>query len=126
MWLAFNDAFISAVEDRNDPTRLVVRARNPEHLKGLFPSHDIVVTPKADYIARAFVTREEFTRVLVERVAEIRYDNFKASVTDERLHRLYENMWYLHHAYQENSSKPDRSRHFAWSEGDVRILPKRD
>lgn len=125
MWIAFNDSFVSAVEDRNDSARLLVRARNPDHLKRLFPNHEVIVTPSADYIARVSVQREEFTRVLVERVADIRYDNFKASVEDERLHRLYENVWCLHHRYQHSLSKPDRSRHFSWGRDDVRISPKR-
>ena len=117
---------MSAVEDRNDPTRLVVRARNPEHLKLLFPDHDVIVTPKADYIALVFVARQEFARILVKRVDQIRYDNFKASVEDERLHRLYENMWTIHWSYQQSLSKPDRSRHFSWGAGDVRFDPKPD
>lgn len=107
-------------------TRPVIRARNPEHLRRLFPNHDVIITPRADYIARVFIQREEFNRVRTERVAEIRYDNFKESVGNERLHELYENMWCVHHAYQQSLSKPDRSRHFSWGGGDVRVLPKSD
>ena len=126
MWIAMSDAFISAVEDRNDPTRLVVRARNPEHLKRLFPTAEVVITPNADYAARVFLPHDDFSRMLVERVDEIRYDNFKASVSDTRLHRMYEDMWSIHWAYQQNLSKPDRSKHMSWSGGDVQFHPKRD
>jgi hypothetical protein len=64
MWLCFSDSFISAVQDRYDPDRLVVRARNPEHLKTLFRDHELILAPDADYAARVFVRREEFTRVV--------------------------------------------------------------
>jgi hypothetical protein len=37
VWIAMTDSFVSAVQDRNDPSRLVVRARKAEHLERLFP-----------------------------------------------------------------------------------------
>lgn len=36
MWICLNDAFVSAVQDRNNPNRLCVRARKREHLERLF------------------------------------------------------------------------------------------
>ena len=126
MWLALNDAFVSAVQDRNDPNRLVVRARNVAHLTKLFPTAEVLLSPNADYAARVFVPKEDFSRMLVERVAEIKYDNFKASVSDSRLHRMYERIWAIHRDYQESLSKPDRSAHMAWKGGDVQFHPRRD
>lgn len=126
MWIAMNDAFVSAVEDRNDPTRLVVRARNPEHLRRLFPSHDVVTTPSADYIARVFVSRDEFARLVADRIGKISYDNFKMSVDDQNLHGLYERMWSLHRSYQQKLAAPDRSRHMAWGPNDVVFHKRKD
>src|ERR671921_69751 len=79
MWLCMNDSFVSAVQDHSDPTRLVVRARRKEHLNRLFPNHEVIVTPNRDYAARVFVSREEFARVVTERIGGIDYDNFKDS-----------------------------------------------
>jgi Txe/YoeB family toxin of Txe-Axe toxin-antitoxin module len=122
MWIAMSDSFVSTVQDRNDPNTLVVRGRKAEHLKRLFPDREIVITPKADYVARVLVPRDEFVRVIAKRLQEISYDNFKDSVDDERLHKLYADFWSLHRRYQEENRRPDRSRHLAWDEGDLECL----
>ena len=36
MWLCFNDAFLSAVTDKNDPARLMVRGRRKKDLINVF------------------------------------------------------------------------------------------
>lgn len=100
MWVCFNDGFVSAVQDRERPRGLVVRARNKRHLAHIFPGYDVVMSPDADYVCRLFIHRTEFAEILGDRVAEIDYDNFKASVKDRRLHRLYANFWHLHAEYQ--------------------------
>jgi hypothetical protein len=74
MWIAMSDSFVSTVQDRNDPNTLVVRGRKAEHLKRLFPDREIVITPKADYVARVLVPRDEFVRVIAKRLQEISYD----------------------------------------------------
>ena len=110
MWVCLREGFVSAVQDRYDPGRLVVRARNPEHLKTLFPDDEIVLTPDADYAARVFIRREEFVRVVTQRISEIDYPNFKDSVTDRDLHMLYEEFWMLHFQYQAELSSHSRTR----------------
>ena len=107
MWIFFNDGFVSAVQDRGDPGRLCVRARNPEHLRRLFPGVKVVVTPGADYACRVFVSRAEFARAVVERVEAIDYPNFKGSVADSGLHDLYLDIWQSGWSYQqENMGEP--------------------
>ena len=101
MWVCFSDAFVSAVQDRKDRNRLIVRRRKEGHLHTLFPSREILLTPEADYAARVFPTRAEFASVVNERIAQFRYENFKASVTDSDLHNLYADFWLLHRQYQE-------------------------
>ena len=122
MWIAMTDTFVSAVQDRNDPSRLVVRARKAEHLERLFPDREVTITPEADYVARVLVPRDEFVKVMARRIEEIGYDNFKASVDDERLHDLYADFWSLHRRYQEQDRRPDRSGHLGWGEGDLERL----
>lgn len=100
MWICFNDGFVSAVQDRERPRSLVVRARNRRHLAQICPGYEVVMSPAADYACRAFISKTEFAEILADRVAEIDYSNFKASVRDRRLHDLYANFWYLHAEYQ--------------------------
>src|SRR4051794_38523185 len=96
MWVCFNDAFVSAVQDKNDPDRLCVRARNRSHLEGLFRNAEIVTTPNADYACRVFVSKSEFVEIVTQRIFGIDYTNFKDSVCDDRLHDLYAEFWQGH------------------------------
>jgi hypothetical protein len=100
MWICFNDAFISAVESETDPNILKVRARKREHLETLFPGAKIHTTAKTDYAHRVFVGRKAFARLVVDRIMNIDYDNFKDSVEDNELHDLYADFWTLHYRYQ--------------------------
>ena len=105
MWICFNDGFVSAVQDRGDARRLVVRARRKEHLEVLFPASEgfkiITAAPfTSDYKYRVFVSKVDFARIVTERIMNISYDNFKNSVKDDRLHDLYGDFWELHNQYQ--------------------------
>lgn len=88
MWIAMNDSFVSAVQDRNDANTLVVPGRTAKHLKRLLPDREVLITHNADYVARVLVLRDEFVRVVAKRIEEVSYDNFKDSVDDERLRLL--------------------------------------
>lgn len=109
MWICFNDAFISAVQDRRRPERLVVRARKTKHLASLFPGKRIVSTPDADYAFRVSVTKKAFAKKVVSRIGEINYTNFKSSVRDDDLHDLYLDFWNLHWNYQNRMEKTGRN-----------------
>jgi hypothetical protein len=100
MWICFNDAFISAVQDRRRPSRLVVRARKRKHLERLFPGKRIAATPDADYAYRVSISKKSFARKVVSRISAINYDNFKDSVSDAELHDLYLKFWSQHWQYQ--------------------------
>lgn len=104
MWICFNDAFVSAVEDKNDRNMLKVRARNVEHLEALFPGKEIIVTYDSDYIARVVVSKKEFAKLVAKSVEGINYGNFKDSVLDEDLHNVYAKFWGIHWNYQRKLS----------------------
>jgi hypothetical protein len=99
-WFCFNDAFVSAVESPDDPNVLVVRARRKEHLENLIPNCSIITNGGTDYKYRTMIDREKFSNIVQNRVMNIDYDNFKNSVDDDSLHRLYEKFWFLHFQYQ--------------------------
>jgi hypothetical protein len=100
MWIAFNDGFISAVQDGKDADRLVIRARRREHLERIFPDCEILTGLGTDYKYRIFVNKIKFATLLAQRAAEIDYANFKNSVEDAALHRLYNGFWRLHYEFQ--------------------------
>ena len=82
MWVFFKDGFISAVQNKDDPEELIVRARSKEHLKsflGPFSEDFITETPDADYQFRAFVDREVFVALMADHANEVDYPNFKKS-----------------------------------------------
>lgn len=103
MWVCFNNAFVSAVENRNDKSQLVVRARRREHLEELFPDENIIEAGSTDYNWRVFVPKEKFAELVKQHILDINYDNFKNSVADHDLHMLYARFWNLHYQFQKYS-----------------------
>tara|TARA_R110002167_G_scaffold160643_1_gene356745 strand:- start:4452 stop:4793 length:342 start_codon:yes stop_codon:yes gene_type:complete len=93
MWIAFNDSWLSIVENRNDEDTLLVRARSKDHILNVFPNCDWFKDETADYPYRVYITREHVADVVSKRLMEISYPNFKNSVDDEKLHNVYSNIW---------------------------------
>ncbi|WP_046864783.1 hypothetical protein [Microvirga massiliensis] len=101
MWLCFNNAFVSAVADRDDPNRLMVRARRREHLVNLFGADaDIIEGAGTDYKYRVFIERRVLADLAHKTLMSLGYDNFKNSVKDDDLHDLYSDFWELHYEMQ--------------------------
>lgn len=96
MWICLNNAFLSAVEDRNDRTFLVVRARKRGHLVDAFKGEDVKIIkspPGSDYAYRTRVSKKNFAALVTQKIASINYDNFKNSVEDDTLHNMYSKWW---------------------------------
>jgi len=105
MWICFNDAFVSVVSDPIVPGQLMVRARRKNHLKRLLGKKaKVYESPKRDYRFRAYVTREDFAKLVADKVENIDYTNFKDSVKkkDPELEKLYMKFWCEHLDYQES------------------------
>ena len=101
MWICLNDGFFSVVEDRDDHDYVWVRARNPRHLENLIPNIEVQLTPEADYCSRTRILKSELADVLTGKVLGINYPNFKNSVKEPQLKRLYSDFWLLGLHYQE-------------------------
>ena len=100
MWICLSDGFYSIVQDTSQPEGLLVRCRDRRHLERAFPDEEVECTPKADYGWRTRVARHRVSDMLQQRVQRLDYSNFKANVTDRRLHDLYADFWELHWEYQ--------------------------
>lgn len=105
MWLCLNRSFISVVADRNDPGRLLVRARVAGHIEALFPNAAVFKDHRADYSYRAFIDREQVAQQIGLEMLGIEYDNFKSSVADQALHDAYLGFWRIMHKLQDSYRK---------------------
>jgi hypothetical protein len=91
---------VSVVEDKLKISELVVRARNKTILEKIFPENEILELDISDYKYRTYCTKNEWSKIVVDRINNIDYTNFKASVVDKDLHDMYNNFWYIHYKYQ--------------------------
>jgi len=105
MWLCLSESFISVVADRNDKSRLLVRARIAGHIEAVFPKAEVFTDARADYLYRAFVNREEVALAVSKEVRGIDYDNFKSSVANQALHDAYLGFWRIMHKLQDTLRK---------------------
>ena len=101
-----NRGFISAVQYKNNPNLIVVRARAPGHLVEIFgPQTEEICSPNNDYSWRTILTRKEFEEGVVNAMRNIDYTNFKNSVQDEDLHDAYLDVWTDMFMYQREVNK---------------------
>ncbi|MGV7223974.1 MAG: hypothetical protein ACQ9MH_20920 [Nitrospinales bacterium] len=107
MWICLNNAFISAVQHREKPDHLMVRARMREHLAAVFPNVEIIETTKADYRWRVVAPKNAFKKAVNHSIDSIDYDNFKNSVEDHNLHDCYSKVWGVMHRLQYQDKKPE-------------------
>lgn len=105
MWVFMNDAMFSAVEDRDDSSRVVVRARIKGDLETAFDVDPRVVTEsdESDYRFRIFVTKEKLKEVIEIYVDDhLNYDNFKNSIDpkDKARKNAYMKVWQAMYDWQ--------------------------
>ena len=86
MWVFTTAGFLSAVEHRDDPEFLIVRARAAEDLDELcrWAGSERVDTPDADYPYRTIIRKQKFADWLRAQAAAIDYPNFKDAVADRQ------------------------------------------
>lgn len=94
MWVFLNNAFVSIVEDRNEPHWLLVRARRREDITRVFPGAQVKETENADYLFRAWLPRPEVSRGLSHAVSGIDYSNFKGSIRERDLSGVCHRVWW--------------------------------
>jgi hypothetical protein len=94
MWIYSKNAFVSVVQDRNDPEVLIVRSRVKGDLEELWPDAAVEETPYADYGFRTRLGRKEVALAVAKQVMEIDYTNFKDNITDKRRKPFYLVVWH--------------------------------
>ena len=100
MWVFNLDGFFSAVEHRDKPECVTVRARYKEDLEQLKVkiccSLAVEETPDADYPYRLTIDKLRWSKYLAKEALDINYDNFKkASLKDADVERIeqYHDVW---------------------------------
>lgn len=108
MWIFLNDAFLSVVADRANPSgdRLLVRARRAGDIERVFPDAEVFSVPGSDYAQRAWVPRQQVAAALSERVMTLDYPNFKNSISDRSFHDAAMGVWGVMHRYQLEHHNP--------------------
>ncbi len=109
MWIALNDGFFSIIESKKNSRKLVVRARLRGDLERVWGDEmkregvAVEETPLRDYRFRTVLSRKAVAAKIAERLARINYYNFKASVEDEDLSKMYANIWQAAYEHQEKT-----------------------
>lgn len=100
MWICLNNGFVSIVKDKLNKNDFVVRSRRKEILENLFPNNEITTLSISDYKYRTYCSKKDLSDILINRIEQINYTNFKNSVRDYDLHDLYNSFWFSHYNYQ--------------------------
>lgn len=106
MWVFTSNGFISAVRHREQPDSLMIRARDQDHLKALFPGEAISQTENADYRYRITISQGAFSQFMLSQIENLQYDNFKNSIADHQYHDACSRVWGVMHSTQEGSYYP--------------------
>jgi len=101
VWIFTPFSFLSVVSDRNDPKKLLIRARarvDLENFKALYCKRlgPIENSPRADYPFRARIGRVAFTYAMGRVIDDLKYPNFKSAVTAKQgsvRHDVYMRVW---------------------------------
>lgn len=101
MWICTNQGFVSIVETKKDKRMLQIRARKRKHLRALFPKEEIIETFDSDYRYRVVMPRVVVEAWITRQVHDLDYTNFKDSVTDPQLKKLYSKWWVDHYNIQD-------------------------
>jgi len=110
MWIFTTTGFVSAVQDWNDTSSLVVRARDRASLESLAVAtlNAIEHSPTADYPYRLSASKAAFALWASQKVTDIDYPNFKSEVAairgDQFAHALMK-VWSDMHAAEDPAAR---------------------
>ena len=99
MWIFASGGFLSIVAHRYKPNHVLVRARNMDHLKNIFPNVSHFSLENSDYPHRAVVARTDVCKVISKYIMGMQYDNFKNSILESRYHTVCHDVWSLMYEY---------------------------
>ena len=113
MWIFTLDGFFSAVQDKDDASRIMVRSRIKEDLANILVRLETQDTKilewiGSDYAYRVFIPRAEWRRYLEMMSDGLDYTNFKNAAVDYQDHersRAYYDIWRRLHDWQQTNDQ---------------------
>lgn len=93
MWIFTSNAAVSIVHKDCESDELLVRARVSGHIQALFPDANVTKSTHTDYLFRAVITRSAVAQMLSDQAMNLRYDNYKNSVKNNRFHDALARIW---------------------------------
>lgn len=94
MWIFLNKAFLSVVQDLDNPDYLLVRARDRNHLHAiLVPDENIYTIEGSDYQYRTKMHKRTFAVLISGEIRAINYPKFKSSVKDPKYRQVLREIW---------------------------------
>lgn len=113
MWIFTVDGYFSAVQDKDDPSRIMVRSRQENDLQTLLKrlgSEDleILAWTGSDYAFRVFMPRDLWISYLEMSGQELNYTNFKARAIapgDHSRSDTYHQIWRKLKNWQDRSTQ---------------------
>src|SRR5690606_16585105 len=125
MWIFFPNAMLSIVAHRDKPDTLLVRARFKGDIERVFGWAGVKVqrTPRADYLYRAEVRRQDVATALNDAAWRLEYTNVKGAIPDgdHRRSRAMHDIWQVMFDAQ-HAAEPFQGLDAA-EEDDARPLP---
>lgn len=117
MWIFTTKGFISAVQWKDKPSFMCVRARAREHLAALFPEAEIIEMPDADYRYRAKVSRTFFEQSMLYELRAISYPDFKSELEHDAYHAACSRVWEVMRAIQPKPPSAEEVRGYLAERG---------
>lgn len=123
MWVFWKQGFVSIVQHRHLPGKLMVRARHRDDLESFArlldelggKKHSIQETPQADYRFRTVACKRTVARAMARIAAEIDYPNFKAAVHgDPARDSAYLDVWRAMNRFQDEKEEGQRPGALEW------------
>jgi len=105
MWIFTTKGFVSAIYSNGN---IIIRSRNKQHLKNLFPNEDILETGK-DYPYRITIPKNKFIETMSKEMENINYHNFKDTVSDPFYHQFLTNIWIQGLNYEDTLNVKNKS-----------------
>jgi hypothetical protein len=93
MWMFTQSGFFSIVAHRDDPDILIVKARVKGDIEAYWPQAKVFETPEADYLYRAYMSKDVVAERVGKIVANVDYDSYKGHITDKRRGSWYLAVW---------------------------------
>jgi hypothetical protein len=112
IWIFTLDGFFSAVQDKDDPGRIMVRSRIKEDLENMLArlaiqDVEILAWTGTDYAYRVFIPRPAWRDYLEAMSDGLNYTNFKAAAVDhldQARSTAYHSVWLRLYEWQEQSA----------------------